>query len=253
MWALSRDPAWTTEGSTERRRCNCSWERSCLPLSRSELQDSDSRPVYCSPLFRKRKQRQAGKLLIILWKLILSLLFRSPQELPETMQVQLPDFLSSLERNIRELPILCLFPNPSNSQSSCNQRMSRLRDVSIPLSRRLTENWILVCKMFEDSQDKRYALLPLVSKTFYRKQRQPSQSEQVTQAGRRTAPEAQLPRVGGCHGNTIISGPSPALPENCSSLSLLFFSSWGKQFLTHQICRMWLSMYLEGFLWRLKQ
>ena len=112
MWALSWDPAWTTEGSTERRRCNCSWEPSCLPLSRSELQDSDSRPVYCSPLFRKRKQRQAGKLLIILWKLILSLLFRSPQELPETMQVQLPDFLSSLERISGSCPFFACFQIP---------------------------------------------------------------------------------------------------------------------------------------------
>ena len=62
----------------------------------------------------------------------LSLLFRSPQELPETMQVQLPDFLSSLGRNIWELPILCPFPNPSNKQVSCNQRMNRLRNLSIP-------------------------------------------------------------------------------------------------------------------------
>ena len=103
-----------------------------VSLSRSGLQDSDSRPAYRSPLFRKRKQRQAGQRLIILWKLILSLLFRSPQELPETMQVQLPDFLSSLGRNIQESPILCPFPNPSNSQFRGTQRMSKLKDLSIP-------------------------------------------------------------------------------------------------------------------------
>ena len=35
------------------------------------------------------------------------------------------------------------------------------------------------------------------------------------------APEAHLPGVQGCHGNTIISRLSPALTEKCLSLSLL--------------------------------
>ena len=250
MWALSWDPAWTTEGSTERRWCNCSWEPSCLPLSRSELQDSDSRPVYCSPLFRKRKQRQAGKLLIILWKLILSLLFRSPQELPETTQVQLPDFLSSLERNIQELPILCLFPNPSNSQSSCNQRMSRLRDVSIRLSHRLTENWILASVKCSRTHRIKYLLCCLLC------------SELSTGNSVNPANQSKSHRHGGgqcqkpsCQEwEVAMETPSPQdRAQPCQRTAHLFPSSWGKQFLTHQICRMWLSMYLEGFLWRLKQ
>ena len=166
------------------------------------------------------------------------------------MQVQLPDFLSSLERNSRELHILCLFPNPSNSQSSCNQRMSRLRDVSIPLSRRLTENWTLVSvrrSRTHTIKDMLCCLLcPKVSTGNSVSPANQSKSHRQG-GGQRQKPSCQEWEV------AMETPSSQDQAQPCQRNAYLFPSSWGKQFLTHQICSMWLSMYLERFLWWLKQ
>lgn len=56
--------------------------------------------------------------------------------------VQLPVFLFFLGES-QALPVLCPFPDPSNSQASCSQMMSRLRNLSI-LSITYT-HWELSC------------------------------------------------------------------------------------------------------------